>query len=124
MSLQAPKLFNNLKFYFVGAFISAFKTDLVNLVMTAGGEIATTKDQLQLLSNDTDEVVKVNQVTLVVYNADLSKRYEFEDEDTMKFQRLAAAEDVAQAYGSMIVEHTWILETIAACRLLPYTSRA
>lgn len=117
--LQAPKLFNNMKFYFIGDFVQDFKTDLINLITTAGGTISTTKDQLLSTSNDAN--VKANQVTLVVYNANLSDHSEYETEETIKSQRLAAAEDVAQVYGSRVVGHIWILESVAACSLLPFT---
>ncbi|KAL8240736.1 hypothetical protein R6Q59_014091 [Mikania micrantha] len=117
---NAPKLFNNMKFYFVGDFVEAFKADLLNLVTTAGGTICETKDQL-LSSNQAG--VELDQTTFVVYNADLSICYEFEDEHSIKIQRLAAAEVVAQESGSQVVGHTWILESIAACNLLPVTSR-
>ncbi|GKE88493.1 BRCA1-associated RING domain protein 1 isoform X1, partial [Tanacetum coccineum] len=114
-----PKLFNNLKFYFIGDFVQAFKADLLNLVTTAGGTIADTKMELISSSNDANAEAKpnVNQVTVVVYNADYSDTYGFEDEASMKYQRSAAAEDVAQEFGSEIAGHTWILESIAACRV-------
>ncbi|MFS7955935.1 putative [histone H3]-lysine(4) N-trimethyltransferase chromatin regulator PHD family [Helianthus anomalus] len=117
---NAPKLFNNVKFYFVGDFVQAFKSDLLNLVKTAGGTISETKDQL--LPSDHGGV-ELDQATYVVYNADLSICAEVENEDSIKAQRLAAAEGVAQECGSRVVGHTWILESIAACSLLPLTSR-
>lgn len=120
MFLQAPKLFNNMKFYFVGDYIQAFKADLMNLVKTAGGIISENKEQL-LPSNCAG--VNLDEATFVVYNADLSICTELEDEDSIKSQRLALAEDVAQEYGSRVVGHTWLLESIAACNLLPVTSR-
>ncbi|KAI7731157.1 hypothetical protein M8C21_006565 [Ambrosia artemisiifolia] len=120
MECTAPKLFNNIKFYFVGDFVQAFKSDLLNLVKTAGGTISETKDQL--LSSDYGGL-DLDQTTYVVYNADMSICAELENEDTIKDQRLAAAEGVAEECGSRVVGHTWILESIAACSLLPLTSR-
>ncbi|KAK1410138.1 hypothetical protein QVD17_36672 [Tagetes erecta] len=118
---NAPKILSNMKFYFVGDFVQAFKDDLINLVKTAGGTIIETKDQLTS-NNNAD--VNINEVTLVIYNADLSNCDKLEDEDSVKSQRLAAAKDVARVYGSRVIGHTWILESIAACTLLPFTSRA
>ncbi|XP_024984241.1 BRCA1-associated RING domain protein 1 isoform X1 [Cynara cardunculus var. scolymus] len=114
---NGPKLFNDFHFYFIGDFVQAFKTDLLSLITTAGGTIIKTKDQLLSSSNDTDATVK--RSALVVYNADLSDCSEFEDEDSIKFQRLAAAEDVARECKSQIVGHTWILESVAACSVVP-----
>ncbi|CAH1437676.1 unnamed protein product [Lactuca virosa] len=117
---NGPKLFNNLEFYFVGDYVEAHKTDLKELVTTAGGTIIEARDQLLSSSNDADEDVK--RVSLVVYNADLSDHSEFYDEDSIRFQRLAAAEDIAQESRSQTIQHIWILESVAACRLLPFTS--
>ncbi|MFS7965005.1 putative RNA recognition motif domain, BRCT domain, BRCA1-associated, RNA-binding domain superfamily [Helianthus anomalus] len=118
--LQAPKLFNNMKFYFVGDFVQAFKSDLLNLVKTTGGTINETKDQL--LSSDRGGV-ELDQATYVVYNADLSICADVEDEASIKAQRLVAVEGVAQECGSRVVGHTWILGSIDAYNLLPLTSR-
>lgn len=117
---NGPKLFNNFYFYFIGDFVQAFKTDLLNLITTAGGTVIETKDQLLSSSNDADADVK--RLNFVVYNADLSDCSEFEDEDSIKFQRFAAAEDVARECRSQIVGHTWILESIAACNVVPIIS--
>ncbi|XP_023743762.1 BRCA1-associated RING domain protein 1 isoform X1 [Lactuca sativa] len=119
---NGPKLFKNLEFYFVGDYIEAHKSDLKELVTTAGGTIIEARDQLLSSSNDADGDEDVKRVSLVVYNADLSDHSEFYDEDSIRFQRLAAAEDIAQQSRSQIIQHTWILESVAACRLLPFTS--
>ena len=113
--LQDPKLFDNCKFYFSGDFVKAFKADLLNLVTTAGGAIADTKMELMSSSNDANAEAKPR--TVVVYNADYSDTYGFEDEVSMKFQRLA---DVAQEFGSWIAGHTWILESVVVFTLLPF----
>ncbi|XP_076897548.1 BRCA1-associated RING domain protein 1-like [Bidens hawaiensis] len=117
---KAPKLFNNLNFYFIGEYEQAYKADLVNLVTTGGGTITETKDQLLTSrSNDADTKVNVKQVTLVVYNADFTYNSEFEDESSVEASRLEAAEDVAQEIRCRVVPHIWILESIA-CGLLVY----
>ncbi|GKB43325.1 BRCA1-associated RING domain protein 1 isoform X1, partial [Tanacetum coccineum] len=94
-----PKLFNNLKFYFIGDFVQAFKADLLNLVTTVGGTIADTKMELISSSNDANAEAKpnVNQVTVVVYNADYSNTYGFEDEASMKYQCDAVASKVTDS---------------------------
>ncbi|MFS8006715.1 putative ubiquitinyl hydrolase 1 [Helianthus anomalus] len=78
---NAPKLFNNMKFYFVGDFVQAFKSDLLNLVKTAGGTLSETKDQL--LSSDHGGM-ELDQATYAVYNADLSICADVENEDSIK----------------------------------------
>ncbi|XP_076908631.1 BRCA1-associated RING domain protein 1-like [Bidens hawaiensis] len=117
---NAPKLFSNMKFYFVGDFVEALKIDLINLVKTGGGTIIATKDQL---SSNRFADVKVYGVSLVIYNADFSNCAELEDAGLVKFQRLGAAEDVARECGSRAIAHTWILESVAASSLLPFASK-
>ncbi|KAL4577218.1 hypothetical protein LXL04_013323 [Taraxacum kok-saghyz] len=117
---NSPKLFENLEFYFIGDFEEAYKNDLKNLVTTAGGRVIKSRDQLLLKRKDAEKDV----TCLVVYSVDFSDHNEYDDEETVKFQRLAAAEDIARESGSKIIQHIWILESISACRLLPFTSVA
>nr|XP_043634602.1 BRCA1-associated RING domain protein 1-like [Erigeron canadensis] len=121
---NVPKLFNNMKFYFVGDFVEAYKSDFTILITTAGGIVSKTKEQLLSSLSYASTGVKVNQVTLVIYNADTSDCSLFQDKETTKSQRLASAQDIAQEYAAHVVAHTWILESVAACSLLPFTSRA
>ncbi|KAJ0469481.1 putative chromatin regulator PHD family [Helianthus annuus] len=119
---NAPKLFNNLSFYFIGDFLPTYKADLLNLVTTAGGTVIETRDQLLLSSHEEDTKANVNEVTLVVYNADFSYNPGFEDETALKCRVLDEAEDLAQEVGCQVVPHIWILDSIA-CGLQPSIPR-
>ncbi|MFS8011190.1 putative BRCT domain, BRCA1-associated, BRCT domain superfamily [Helianthus anomalus] len=119
---NAPKLFNNLNFYFIGDFLPTYKADLLNLVTTAGGTVIETRDQLLLSSHEEDTKANVNEVTLVVYNADFSYNPGFEDETALKCRVLDEAEDLAQEVGCQVVPHIWILDSIA-CGLQPSIPR-
>ncbi|XP_035839215.1 BRCA1-associated RING domain protein 1 isoform X2 [Helianthus annuus] len=119
---NAPKLFNNLNFYFIGDFLSTYKADLLNLVTTAGGTVIETRDRLLLSSHEEDTKANVNEVTLVVYNADFSYNPGFEDETALKCRVLDEAEDLAQEVGCQVVPHIWILDSIA-CGLQPSIPR-
>ncbi|GKF99095.1 hypothetical protein Tco_0297878, partial [Tanacetum coccineum] len=76
-----------------------FKADLLNLVTTVGGTIADTKMELISSSNDANAEAKpnVNKVTVVVYNADYSNTYGFEDEASMEYQCDAVASKVTDS---------------------------
>ncbi|KAJ0469480.1 putative chromatin regulator PHD family [Helianthus annuus] len=119
---NAPKLFNNLNFYFIGDFLPTYKADLLNLVTTAGGTVIETRDQLLLSSHEEDTKANVNEVTLVVYNADFSYNPGFEDATALKCRVLDEAEDLAQEVGCQVVPHIWILDSIA-CGLQPSIPR-
>ena len=110
---QAPKLFNGLSFYFCGDFLPAYKEDLLDLVIIAGGTVILSKDQLVLESS-------ICSTSLVVYNLDPPKEYPFE-EDSLAYQR-QEAENLADEIGSRVIPHTWLLESIAACKLNPFAS--
>lgn len=114
--MQAPKIFNSLNFYFSGDFLPAFKNDLLNLVRTAGGTIIENKEQLVAQSYD----LQSTSTNLVVYNEDPLQQQTYTDEEAVVFQRLRAAEDLARGTTFMVIKHTWILESIAACMLQPY----
>lgn len=114
--MQVPKLFNSLNFYFSGDFLPAYKNDLLNLVRTAGGTVIENKEELVAQSHD---VHSTPSTTLVVYNVDPLQQYTLGDEDSAVLQRLRAAEDLARGTACRVLKHTWILESIAACKLQP-----
>ncbi|KAK2978135.1 hypothetical protein RJ640_029129, partial [Escallonia rubra] len=112
---NVQKLFDGFYFYFNGEFVPAYKNDLLSLVKTAGGTVIESKDQLVALSYGG----QVTPKTLVVYNLDRPKGCSLEDEGSIMLQRLEQAEDLADKIGSQVIGHTWILESIAACKLQP-----
>ncbi|XP_027180435.1 BRCA1-associated RING domain protein 1 [Coffea eugenioides] len=115
VSNNEPKLFDGLKFYFSGDFVPAYKIDLLDLVRTAGGTILESAEQLMVQS--------LEQTTfhecLVVYNSDATRACAIEEEISVISRRLEEAANAAKETNSPVVRHTWILESIAACKLLP-----
>ncbi|KAK3007922.1 hypothetical protein RJ639_013742, partial [Escallonia herrerae] len=114
-SENEQKLFDGFYFYFNGEFVPAYKNDLLSLVITAGGTVIESKDQLVALSYGGQVTAK----TLVVYNLDRPKGCSLEHEGSIMLQRLEQAEDLADKIGSQVIGHTWVLESIAACKLQP-----
>ncbi|KAF3951309.1 hypothetical protein CMV_023027 [Castanea mollissima] len=113
---NAPKLFNGLKFYFTGGFVPEYEEDLCDLVMTAGGTVLTSKEEL--VPQSCDGQAKI----LVVYNLDPPQGSKVGEEVDILWKRLTEAQDVAANIGSQVIGHTWLLESIAACELQPLFS--
>ncbi|XP_073318099.1 BRCA1-associated RING domain protein 1-like isoform X2 [Primulina huaijiensis] len=100
---NAPKLFDGLRFYFLGDFVPAYKSGLLALVIDGGGTVI---ESLELIAAQRDSPEIVSRC-LVVYNA--------QDEANT---RTAEAGDLAKDNDARAIPHTWILESIAAHRLL------
>lgn len=113
--MQAPKLFHGLKFYFSGEFLPAYKVDLLNLVKTGGGTIIESKERLMMQSDDA--MTAIPSSLLVVYNSDPPRGNAAGQENFIMLHRLEEAKCVANITNSQVIQHTWILESIAASKL-------
>lgn len=116
-SSSAPKLFDGLKFYLSGDYVPAYKNDLLDLVEKAGGSIIYTKEQL---ISQTGAMQETASACLVVYNSDPPCGCAFGEESNILLQRLAKAEELAKPIGCQVIQHTWILESIATCKLVSF----
>ncbi|KAK4281323.1 hypothetical protein QN277_012834 [Acacia crassicarpa] len=114
---NAPKLFSGFSMYFSGDYTSDYQEDLVDLVVAGGGTVLESKEELQIKGHECKEGSK-----LIVYNLDPPQGSRLGDEVTILWERLNEAEDLAATSGSQVVGHTWILESIAACKLQPFVS--
>ncbi|XP_017250311.1 BRCA1-associated RING domain protein 1 [Daucus carota subsp. sativus] len=112
---NGPKLFGSHIFYFSGNFDSALMDNLKTLVHSAGGFVIENKEHLVSQSC----VAKGTSRTLIVYNADDFNQWASGDKESHMLEIPEAAEDLALRIGSRVVQHTWILESIAACKLQP-----
>ncbi|OAY32679.1 BRCA1-associated RING domain protein 1 isoform X2 [Manihot esculenta] len=110
---KAPKLFNGLKFYFAGDFASDYKEDLQNLVVAAGGTILEREEELVEQTN----AQAAPSRTIVVYNLDPPQGCKLGEEASILWRRLNEAENIAAKIGSQIIDHTWVLESIASYKL-------
>ncbi|KAH6811408.1 breast cancer associated RING 1 [Perilla frutescens var. frutescens] len=117
-SKNAPKLFEGLSFYFNGDFITSYKSDLIDLVGVGGGTIIESMDHLVAERHSLEDI----STTLVVYNRDHPQGCTAEEASFVLSKRVVEAEDVARSIDARVVPHTWILESIAACQILPYAS--
>ncbi|KAL8055254.1 hypothetical protein ABFX02_04G045000 [Erythranthe guttata] len=117
-SNNAPKLFGGLSFYLNGDFVPAYKTDLLDLIKAGGGNIIDSTEQT-VAQRDNGETTSQ---MIVVYNHDYPQGCAAKESNSLVFNRLAEAKDVADGIDALVVPHTWILESIAASQLSPYPS--
>ncbi|KAF8401959.1 hypothetical protein HHK36_012910 [Tetracentron sinense] len=110
---NVPKLFSGLNFYFCGDFVPSYKGYLQDLILAAGGTVL--KDNYVSVSQGCD--AQATPTTLVVYSLDPPQRCNFGEEFIIMENRIKEAEEFAAENGSRVIGHTWLLESIAACKL-------
>ncbi|KAK4254598.1 hypothetical protein QN277_009956 [Acacia crassicarpa] len=112
---KQPKLFDGYKFYFMGDFMPSYKGYLQDLVTAAGGTFLHRKplcrDQ-KALSPD-----RHPSQTFVIYSLELPDKFDPFKRETILSQRRNDAEALASSTRSKAASNTWILDSIAACRL-------
>ncbi|RDX80310.1 BRCA1-associated RING domain protein 1 [Mucuna pruriens] len=109
-----PKLFSGLKFYFSGDYVATYKEDLEELIEVGGGTVLRSKEELEAQRHESE---MDSSKLLVVYNLDPPQGCKLGEEVSILWQRLNEAEDLAATTGYQVIGHTWILESIAACKL-------
>ncbi|XP_028187915.1 protein BREAST CANCER SUSCEPTIBILITY 1 homolog isoform X1 [Glycine soja] len=112
---KQPKLFYGYKFYFMGDFIPSYKGYLQNLVVAAGGIILHRKP----VSGDQESTSPDMHPyqTLIIYSLELPDKCKPSKKDTICSQRRHDAEVLASSTGSNVASNTWVLNSIAACKL-------
>ncbi|KAF3785916.1 BREAST CANCER SUSCEPTIBILITY 1-like protein [Nymphaea thermarum] len=106
-----PKLFNGFRFYFSGDFASSYKGYLQDLIVAAGGAVLHRKP-----------VASATQETFVLYNVEVPEKCSpSEASSSVVESRRKEAEALARASGAHAVGHSWVLDSIVACSLLPFT---
>lgn len=112
---KQPKLFDGYKFYFMGDFMPSYKGYLQDLVTAAGGIFLQRKpirgDQ-KALSPD-----RHPSKTFIIYSLELPDKFDLLKRETILSQRRNDAEALASSTGSKAASNTWILNSIAACKL-------
>ncbi|XP_045804839.1 protein BREAST CANCER SUSCEPTIBILITY 1 homolog [Trifolium pratense] len=112
---KQPKLFDGYKFYFMGDFIPSYKGYLQDLVIAAGGTVLHRKP----VSGDHQAIppdMHPHQ-TLIIYSLELPAKCNPLEKDAIFSQRRCDAEVLARPAGSKVASNTWILNSIAGCKL-------
>ncbi|XP_025603202.1 BRCA1-associated RING domain protein 1 [Arachis hypogaea] len=115
--VNEPKLFTGLKFYLSGDYVTTYKKDIEELIEVGGGAVLRSKEELEAKKL---EFEGVPSKFLVVYNLDPPQGCKLGEEVSIIWQRMNDAEELASSTGSEVIGHTWILESIAACKLQPF----
>ncbi|KAG9446877.1 hypothetical protein H6P81_013005 [Aristolochia fimbriata] len=114
---KAPKLFSGVNFYFSDAFEPSYRGDLAELITVAGGILLENKEEIR-----NAEAILVT--TIIIYNGDPSEDC---NENELLSEVLESnrkeAEVLAAGTGAWVAPHSWLLDSIAACKLLPLVSR-
>ncbi|KAL2556880.1 BRCA1-associated RING domain protein 1 [Forsythia ovata] len=114
VSTNAPKLFHGLKFYFSGDFVPSYKNELKDLVTVGGGTVIDSMEEMIAQRHET----RTTSTCFFVYNFGSLEGCISEAASSPFMQRSAKSQNVAKDHDSQVIPHTWILESIAACRLM------
>ncbi|KAF3774032.1 BREAST CANCER SUSCEPTIBILITY 1-like protein [Nymphaea thermarum] len=95
----------------LGDFASSYKGYLQDLIVAAGGAVLHRKP-----------VASATQETFVLYNVEVPEKCSpSEASSSVVESRRKEAEALARASGAHAVGHSWVLDSIAACSLQPFT---
>lgn len=113
--MQEPKLFDGLKFYFMGDFVPSYKGYLQDLVIAAGGTVLHRKpvpESQKVLSGSPPKCR-----TFIIYSLELPDQCHPSKKGTGSNLRQADAKSLASSAGANVASNSWILNSIAACKL-------
>ncbi|GKU86240.1 hypothetical protein SLEP1_g789 [Rubroshorea leprosula] len=102
--------------FIVGDFVSAYKQDLINLVVAAEGIVSTISEELLGCNTHHDQAAALSS-RVVVYNLDPPEGSELEEVVSIMWQRINEAQELATKIGGQVTGRTWLLESIAAYKL-------
>lgn len=113
--LQQPKIFERFRFYLMGDFVASYKGYIQDLLIAGGGIVLHRKPisgNQGAISLDSSTIT-----TFVVYSIELPDKCDLSKKDIILNQRRFDAETLASATGARAVSNSWVLNSIAACKL-------
>lgn len=99
---KEPCLFSGLAFYFTGD-APILMADLENLITTAGGSILGKTG--------------LSSTSLILYNMEVPAGSDQGNIEEVLVRRRAEAEELAATIGCRALAHTWVLDSIASCKV-------
>lgn len=111
---KQPKLFNGYKFFFMGDFLSSYKSYLHDLVIAAGGIVLNRKP----IALDQEILSPGCPLLFVIYSHEQLDQCEGSEKISIIARRRSNAEVLASSTGAVAASHSWILNCIAGSRLL------
>ncbi|KAL6201474.1 hypothetical protein ACLB2K_025188 [Fragaria x ananassa] len=112
---KEPKLFDGLKFYFIGDYVPSYKGYLQDLVIAAGGTVLHRKPVPESQKGSSGSPLECR--TFIIYSLELPDQCHPSKKGTVFNQRLADAKSLASSAGANVASNSWILNSIAACKL-------
>ncbi|KAL3616856.1 hypothetical protein CASFOL_039250 [Castilleja foliolosa] len=109
---KQPKLFEGYTFFFTGDFVPSYKGYLHDLIIAAGGKVLSRKP----VARDYASSVKTAK-TFIIYSIELPYQSTPSNVSSILNQRRAEAEALARSSGAVVVSNSWILNSIAGCKL-------
>ncbi|XP_062012669.1 protein BREAST CANCER SUSCEPTIBILITY 1 homolog [Rosa rugosa] len=112
---KEPKLFDGLKFYFMGDFVPSYKGYLQDLVIAAGGIVLHRKPVPESQKGLSGSPLECR--TFIIFSLELPDQCHPSKKGTIFNQRQADAKSLASSAGANVVSNSWILNSVAACKL-------
>ncbi|XP_027158401.1 protein BREAST CANCER SUSCEPTIBILITY 1 homolog [Coffea eugenioides] len=112
---KKPKLFSGYKFYFLGEFVPSYKGYLHDLVIAAGGTVLNRKpisEEQKIFSSECPP-----STTFIVYSLEQPEKCGASKRNTILNRRRFDAEALASSTRAVAVSNSWILNSIAGCKL-------
>ncbi|KAL4200638.1 hypothetical protein AMTRI_Chr02g212140 [Amborella trichopoda] len=116
VSGKKPKLFNGYEFYFCGDFLASYKKYLQEMVTASGGTVLQRKPILKKRENSIENVTQTKK-TFIIYSLELPEKSNSGQRALIMDRRRAEAHTIASGLGAQAIGHSWILDSIAACKL-------
>ncbi|XP_031279183.1 protein BREAST CANCER SUSCEPTIBILITY 1 homolog [Pistacia vera] len=115
---KLPKLFDGLKFYLMGGFVSSYKGYLQDLIIAAGGTILHRKP----ISRDQELLFdsSPSTTTFIIYSLELPDKCDLSKKTMILNGRQSEADVLANSTGAKAVSNSWVLNSIAACKFQSY----
>ena len=117
--MQLPKLFDGFKFYFMGEFVPSYKGYLQDLITAAGGTILQRKPVSEYQNDLSSDSLTCQ--TFIIYSLELPDQCEPAKRNQIFNRRRLDAETLASLSGAKAVSNSWVLNSIAACKLQSLT---
>ncbi|CAK7350161.1 unnamed protein product [Dovyalis caffra] len=115
---KQPNIFEGFKFYFLGDFIPSYKGYIQDLLIAGGGTILHRKPisgaQGNLLLDSS------RSPTFIIYSLEMPDKCDPSKKNMILNRRWSNAEALASSTGAKAVSNKWVLNSIAACKLLAH----
>ncbi|XP_047308481.1 protein BREAST CANCER SUSCEPTIBILITY 1 homolog [Impatiens glandulifera] len=112
VSTNQSKPFEGCKFFLAGEYTTSYKGYLQDLVAAAGGVVLQRKP----ISSSTSF-----SSTFIVYSLELPEKCNPIKKNMIFNRRKTDAEAIANSTGSIVVSNSWVLNSIAGCKIRPLT---